>query len=104
MSDLEHQDLNVAQSDKQPDPSTLASAATLAPTTRFVFVTGTVEVATITPPTSGYCELVVCFTNGSPAAFATSGNLKTAYQPVQNRPIHMYYIRPENKWYVGSVT
>lgn len=103
MSDLLFQNLSTVQSDKQPDPPTIASAATIAPTTKFVFLTGTVQVATITPPTSGYCEITLCFTNGAPGAFLTSGNIKTAYQPITNRPIDLCYIKAENKWYVKAV-
>jgi hypothetical protein len=103
MSDLNFQNLDVAQSDKQPDPQTIASAATIAPTERFTFVSGTVTIATITPPVSGYCELILCFTNASPGITLTSGNIKTAYTPIQNRPFSLYYVRPENKWYIMSV-
>lgn len=104
MSDLEHQNLDVAQSNQQPDPRTIASAATIAPTERFTFISGTAQLQNITPPTTGYCELVLCFTNAGPGLFLTTGNLKTAYQPVQNRPVTLYYNKPENKWYVMSVT
>lgn len=103
MSDLDHQNLNVAQSDKQPDPPTIASAATIAPLQRFTFVSGTVQVANITPPTTGYCELVLCFTNASPGATVTTGNIKTAVTPIQNRPLTFYYVKPENKWYAATV-
>jgi hypothetical protein len=102
-NDLVHQNLLPAQSNQQPDPVTLASAATISPTTRFSFVTGTVQVANINPPTTGYCEVVLCFTDSSPGAFLTSGNVLTGYQPVQNRPVTLYYDRPTEKWYVGTV-
>ena len=103
MSDLLSQDLGVAQSDKQPLPPTIASAATIAPTTRLTFVTGTVTIATITPPTSGYCEILLCFTNGAPGVFLTSGNIKTAYQPIQNRPILLCYDPTSAKWWAAAV-
>lgn len=103
MSDLLWQNLDVAQSEQQPSPPTIASAATIAPNTRFSFISGTVQLANITPPTSGYCELVLCFTNAAPGLFLTTGNLKTAYQPIQNRPVTLYYIKEENKWYVDTV-
>jgi len=103
MSDLLSQDLGVAQSDKQPLPPTIASAATIAPTTRLTFVTGTVTIATITPPTSGYCEVLLCFTNGAPGVFLTSGNIKTAYQPIQNRPILLCYDPVSAKWWAAAV-
>jgi hypothetical protein len=103
MSDLSFEDLGPAQSDKQPNPPTIASAATIAPNTRFTFITGTVQVANITPPTTGYCELVLCFTNAAPGLFLTTGNILTAYQPIQNRPVTVYYDKPTNKWYVQTV-
>ena len=101
---LYFQNLGVAQSVQQPLPPTIASAATIAPTTRFTFLTGTTQVATITPPTNGYCEVVLCFTNASPGAFATSGNILTGYQPIQNRPVTLYYDPSSVKWYVATVT
>ena len=103
MSDLMHQDFGVAQSDKQQTPVTMASAATIAPRTRLTFLTGTVTIATITPPTSGYCELLLCFTNAAPGVFLTSGNIQIAYQPIQNRPILMCYDPTSAKWWVGAV-
>lgn len=106
MSDLNHQDLNVAHSDKQPLPPTIASAATIAPTTRLTFVTGTVQVANITPPTSGYCEIVLCFTNAAPGAFLTNGignPIKVAYQPIQNRPIHLHWDPASKQWWPAAV-
>jgi hypothetical protein len=103
MSDLLHQNLNPVQSDKCPNPPTLASAATIAPTTRFTFVTGTVTIATITPPASGYHELILCFTNGAPGVFLTSGNLQIAYQPITNRPILLCYDPATKKYWVAAV-
>lgn len=102
-ADLYFQNFGVAQSKQQLFPPTIASAATIAPTTRFTFLTGTTQVATITPPTTGYCEVVLCFTNASPGAFATSGNILTAYQPVQNRPVTLCYDPQSVKWYVMTV-
>lgn len=103
MSDLLHQNLDVAQSNKQPDPATIASAATIAPTNRFSFISGNTEVSTITPPTTGYCEVTLCFTHAAPPVFGVGGNILTAYQPIQNRPITLCYNKPSNKWYVAAV-
>jgi hypothetical protein len=102
-SDLLAQNLSTFQSNKQPSPPTIASAATIAPTTRFTFVTGTVTIATVTPPVTGYHELVLCFTNASPGVFLTTGNLQIAYQPVQNRPITLFYDPSTAKYWVGAV-
>ena len=103
VDDLNFQKLSTVQSDKNPNPTTLASAATIAPTTKLTFVTGTVTIATVTPPVTGYHELTLCFTDGAPGVFLTTGNLKTAYQPVQNRPITLYYDPPSAKYWVGAV-
>lgn len=102
-SDLLIQNLAPNQSDKQPLPVTMAAAATIAPVNRLTFITGTTQIATITPPTTGYCEVVLCFTNGAPGAFLTSDNIKTAYQPIQNRPITLHYDPSSAKWWVAAV-
>lgn len=102
-ADLIEGNFAVNQSDKQPDPVTIASAATIAVTTKLTFVTGTVTIANITPPLTGYTEITLCFTNGAPGVFLTSGNIKTAYQPIQNRPIDLCYDRPSAKWWVKAV-
>jgi len=91
MPDLNFQQLSTVQNDKLPYPSTLPSAATIAPTTKLTFVTGTVAVGTITPPVTGYHELTLCFITVAPAALLTSGNIQLAFQPVINRPFTLYY-------------
>lgn len=103
MPDLNFQDFSTVQSGLQPKPATIASAAAIAPTTKLTFVTGTVTIATITPPVSGYCEITLCFTNAAPGVFLTSDNIKTAYQPVQNRPIDLCYDPVSAKWWVKAV-
>ena len=103
MSDLNHQDFACVQSDKQPKPKTLASAATIAPTTRLTFVTGTVQVATITPPVTGYHELVLIFTDANPGALLTSGNIKTAYTPLQNKSFSLHYNPLDGKYWTEAV-
>lgn len=103
MSDLQHQDLNVAQSNKQQFPPTIASAATIAPTTRFSFISGTAQLQNITPPSSGYHELVLCFITASPGLFLTTGNIQIAYQPIINRPITLHYDPAGGKYWVAAV-
>src|SRR6266852_6292546 len=73
ITDLQFQQLSTVQNNLQPFPVTLASAATIAPTTGLTFVTGTVAVTVITPPVTGYHLLVLIFTNASPTAMATGG-------------------------------
>lgn len=103
MSDLVAQNLSTVQTDKQPLPVTIAAAATITPTTKLTFVTGTTQVATITPFTTGYHEITLCFTNGSPGAFLTTGNIKTAYTPIQNRPIDLCYDPSSALYWVKAV-
>lgn len=102
--DLTAADLASPQSALQPKPPTIASAATIAPTTALTIVTGTVQVATITPPADGYHILWFKFTNASPGALLTSGNIETAYTPVQNRPFAMLYDPSTAKYAPMSVT
>lgn len=93
-----------AQGSQSNFPPTIASAATIAPTTKLTFVTGTTQVATITPPLAGFHELWLCFTNGSPGALLTSGNIQSAYTPIQNRPFCLLYDPSTAKYWVMSVT
>lgn len=103
MSDLSFQNFSTVQSNQQPLPTTLESAAAIAPTTKLTFVTGTVQVATITPPTTGYCELTLCFITAGPGALLTTGNIQIAYQPIINRPIDLCYDPVSAKWWVKAV-
>lgn len=91
MSDLLFQQLSSVNNGLQPVPPTIASAATISPQTFITFVTGTVQVATITPFVSGAHLLVLVFTDASPGALVTTGNIKRAITPVQNIPALFFY-------------
>ena len=99
MSDLMFQDLSTVQSGAQQKPPTIASAATIVPTTRLSLISGTTAIATITPPVSGYHELVLIFTTTTPTAFTTSGNMKAVSTPTQNAPVLLFYNPSEAKYY-----
>ena len=101
--DLLFQNLSSIQSDKQPLPPTIASAATIVPTHQFTLVTGTVVVTTITPPVSGYHQLTLMYTNAAPGLGTTAGNIGIAYQPIQNRPITYHYDPGTGKYWPNSV-
>jgi hypothetical protein len=103
MSDLNFQNFSSVQSVQQPQPVTQAAAATITPTTRLTFLSGTTQLATITPPVTGHHELVLVFTDANPGAFLTTGNLKTAYTPIQNRPIALQYDPITAKYWVNAV-
>lgn len=102
MSDLNSANFNCVQSDKNPVPPTIASAATIAPTTRLTFVTGTVQVATVTPPVTGYHILSFIFTNGAPGALLTTGNIKTAYTPRTNEAFNLHYDPSTAKYWIEA--
>lgn len=95
--------LSSPQSKIMQSPLTLASAATIAPVTRLTFLTGTVSVATITPPIDGHHELVLIFTDANPAVLATSGNIKTAYTPLQNKAFSLHYNPIDGKYWTEAV-
>lgn len=104
--DALHQNFGPAQSDKQPLPPTIAAATTITPTHRLTFLTGTTVVANITPPTTGYCEVLLCFTDNSPGTMSTAGTvnpIKVAYVPIVNRPILMCYDPASNYWWPAAV-
>jgi hypothetical protein len=89
--DLLSQNLSTVQSEQQPFPPTIASTTTIAPTSFITFVSGTTAVATITPPIAGQHMLCLIFTNASPAALATTGNLTNTLTPTQNVPVLAFY-------------
>lgn len=86
------QNFSTVQSGLQDStPGTIASAATITPTNFLTFVTGTVQVANITPPMDGAHMLCMVFTNAAPGAFLTTGNIQRAATPLQNIPILLIY-------------
>ncbi len=101
--DLVQGNFGVNQGGNNPPPPTIAAAATVAPTTALTFLTGTTQLATVTPPLSGYHQVVLCFTDANPGAFLTTGNIKTAYTPIQNRPITLHFDPQTAKYWVAAV-
>ena len=99
MSDLNFQDFSTVQNSLQPKPPTIASATTIAPTCLHCFVSGTLQVATITPPVSGAHLLFLTWTNGSPGTTLTTGNILTAVVPTQNIPSCFLYDPAQAKYY-----
>lgn len=99
MSDLNFQQLSTVQDNVMLGPATIASATTIAPTTFLTFVSGTVAVGTITPPVTGTVMLAFVFTNASPAATVTTGNIALATTTVQNKTLFMTYDPAGAKWY-----
>lgn len=104
MPDVDFQNLSTVHSNLQPKPVTIASAATVAPSTFLSFISGTTAIATVTPPVSGAHLLVFIFTTTTPVAFTTTGNIKYVATPTQNLPMFLVYNPVENKYYPGEVT
>lgn len=99
--------LNAAQlgtvaSEIMPQPVTIASAATVAPTTFLTFISGTTAIATVTPPANGAHLLCMIFTTTTPVAFTTTGNIKAVATPTQNVPCFLVYNPIEAKYYAKS--
>lgn len=101
MSDLNFQDLSTVANANQPKPVTIASAATVAPSTFLSFISGTVAIATVTPPVTGAHMLVFVFTTTTPTAFTTTGNIKAVATPTTNLPVVLVYNPLEAKYYAA---
>lgn len=105
--DLNFQQLSTVQNNLQPSPVTLASAATIAPTTKLTRITGTVSITKITPPVTGYHELTFIFTSAYATAFNTGGSgagaIHAAYTSVADRPVTLYYDPRTALYYVMTV-
>ncbi len=100
MPDLNFQQLSTVQSISEPGPNTLAMAATIAPSNFLTFLTGTVPVATITPPVTGICTLAfVATTAATTAVTVTTGNIAIATTWVPNKLLLMTWDPLGNKWY-----
>jgi hypothetical protein len=99
MSDLNFQNISTVQSGFQPKPVTLASATVITPTTFVTFITGTTQIATITPPVSGQHMLVTIHTNVAPVDYLTNGNILSAVDPLQNLPNIFIYDPIQQKYY-----
>lgn len=97
------QNFTTAQTDQQPKPYTIASAATVAPTTLITYISGTTQIATITPPLPGQHMLIFIFTNASPGTFLTSGNVSQAIVPTQDLPTFLFY-NPVTGTYTGCAS
>lgn len=99
MSDLNFQNFSTVQSNQQPTPETIASAATITPKSLITLVTGTVQVENITPPVTGQHMLILIFTNAAPGTFLTTGNILNAVVPTQNLPTFLFYDPAQGKYY-----
>lgn len=104
MSDPLFQNFAPIQNDKQQLPVTLEAAETITPTTALTFITGQVSIANITPPSNGYCKIVLCFLDPEAPGTLIEGGainpIKSSYVPISYYPIALHYDPSSNFWYV----
>jgi len=100
---LNFQDLSTVQSEQQPAPRTIASAATIAPTGFLTIVTGTTQLVNITPPVPWTHMIALMFPDAM-GAMATSGNIGVAADPGVNIPVFLVYNPVAGKYYPGAVS
>lgn len=97
---LEFQNLSTVQSEQQPKPPTLATAATIAPRHFLTFLTGTTAIATITPPVPGAHMLVFLFATNQSGQFLTTGNIQQSTTTATvNIPVFLVYDPSTRKYY-----
>lgn len=101
---LNNWNLVSGQGSLSPKPPTIASAATIAPTTGYTVISGTTPVTTITPPADGWHVLWFRWTTGTANGFNTGGNIAVAYTTVTNRPVALVYDPLTALYYPMSVT
>lgn len=96
--DLNFQKLSTVQSNEQPNPVTLASSTTIAPTTFVTFLSGATAVATITPPVTGSHMLALIATTTT-VTTVTTGNVNLASTLVLNKALFLVYDPATAKYY-----
>lgn len=99
-NDLLFQNISTVQSALQPKPVTLAAAATVAPSTFLTFVSGTTDVATITPPVTGCHMLALQFTDASPGDILTTGNILVGTTTVSQYTVVLVIYNPNAAKYI----
>lgn len=83
-----------------PGDVTIAAAATIAPKRLLTRLTGTVPVATITPPNLYFNgPIYLLSTAASPFTTVTTGNIALATTVVQNKVLVLVYDPTASKWY-----
>lgn len=97
--DLVYANFATNQGSQNGGPNTIASTTTIAPSSLITYVSGTIQVATVTPPIPGQHMLILVFTDGSPGTFLTTGNVSTAVVPTQSLPTFLFYDPLQAKYF-----
>ena len=96
LMESEWHQIGTVQGPTAPRAATLASAATIAPTTFLTILTGNVAVTTITPPLSQGHMLALQF--AGTAGVATGGNIQTTKASVVGECMLLVYNPNSNKY------
>ena len=95
--------LAVQQASKNPLPPTIAAATTIAPTTFITFISGTTNIATVTPPVVGAHMLALIFTTTTPGSVLTTGNVAVGSTVIaQKVPVLLFYDPSTAKYYIKA--
>lgn len=101
--DLAFQQLSSVQNGAMPQPPTIASAATIAPTNFVTLISGAAAIANITPPIDGAHMLVLIPTGAF--TMTAAGNIALAMAAATvSQPIFLVYNPVIKKYYAGKVT
>lgn len=104
MPDLDFQAFSTVQNSGQLAPTTIASTTTIAPATFITKVSGTIDVATVTPPVTGQHMLTLIFTDASPGDLLTTGNVLVGLTTItQNAPLLLLYDNAQRKYYIKQL-
>jgi len=83
----------------------IASAATIYPKTDLVRVTGTTNIATITPAFGGgFSGILFVVPVDGTVNTVTTGNILVAVAMPVNRATLLVYSKVANKWYPGAIS
>ena len=105
MSDLLGQQLATVQDNRQPGPNTIASTTTIAPSSFITYVSGTIDIKTLTPFVTGQHMIALIFTDATPGDLLTTGNILIGSTTVaQNSIVLMFYDPNQAKYYPAKLT
>jgi len=84
----------------------LATAATIAPRSDLVRLTGTTSIATITPAFAGFSGLLILVPTAGDVILLTTGNIEitSTITMLENRATMLVYSKADNTWYPGAVS
>lgn len=102
-NDLNFQNLSTVAGAQSPKPPTLASAATIAPTTFVTVVSGVAAIVNVTPPEDGW-HMLVLIPSGA-WTMTAAGNLQTVMAAAAvGQPVFLIFNPNTGKYSNGKLT